>query len=208
MSSESEQDDTRREIMGATYRALCKHGYANLTMQDIADEFDKSKSLLHYHYDTKDDLMLAFLDHVIGWIGDRLEESETEEPLDRLREYLDRFVIKPGEEEESFSLALLELRLQAVHHPGFREKLQAHYESNVETAARILDDGIEEEVFKPVDTHAVAEMLYTSMTGASAYQVTLGASQATTSMRDALLRFVVTDLLVEPADGRIETEVS
>jgi len=35
-------------------------------MQDIADECSKSKSLLHYHYDTKEDLLVAFLDHVIS----------------------------------------------------------------------------------------------------------------------------------------------
>ncbi|MFQ3319213.1 MAG: AcrR family transcriptional regulator [Natronomonas sp.] len=31
-------EETRERIMEATYRALCAHGYASLTMQDIADE--------------------------------------------------------------------------------------------------------------------------------------------------------------------------
>ena len=31
-------EETRERIMDATYRALCTHGYAALTMQDIADE--------------------------------------------------------------------------------------------------------------------------------------------------------------------------
>ena len=35
------------EIMQGVYRALCAHGYADLTMQDIADECDCSTSLLH-----------------------------------------------------------------------------------------------------------------------------------------------------------------
>jgi AcrR family transcriptional regulator len=130
------QPDTHEEIMGATYRALCKHGYAHLTMQDIADEFDKSRSLLHYHYDTKEELLLAFVDNIVGYIGDRLAESETEEPLERLEEYVDRFVIEPGEEDrETFALALLELRVQAVHNEAFRERLATHYETNVQTVS-------------------------------------------------------------------------
>jgi len=36
MSQESKQ-----EIMDATYIALCKHGYAELSIQKIADESDK-----------------------------------------------------------------------------------------------------------------------------------------------------------------------
>lgn len=147
-----EQADTHDAIMRATYRALCKHGYANLTMQDIADELDKSRSLLHYHYDTKEDLLLAFLDNLIGWIGAHLDETDTEEPPERLKEYIDKFVIDPGQSgRETFALALLELRLQAVHNEAFREKLTAHYEENIETVAEIIDDDIETGVFQETD---------------------------------------------------------
>ena len=198
------QPDTHEEIMGATYRALCKHGYAHLTMQDIADEFDKSRSLLHYHYDTKEELLLAFVDNIVGYIGDRLAESETEEPLERLEEYVDRFVIEPGEEDrETFALALLELRVQAVHNEAFRERLATHYETNVQTVADIVADGIEAGVFREVDPDATGEAIYTALVGARMYQVTLGAERASRRMRDQLAEFVVDDLLTdgrEPAD--------
>jgi len=198
------QPDTHEEIMGATYRALCKHGYAHLTMQDIADEFDKSRSLLHYHYDTKEELLLAFVDNIVGYIGDRLAESETEEPLERLEEYVDRFVIEPGEEDrETFALALLELRVQAVHNEEFRERLATHYETNVQTVADIVADGVEAGVFREVDPDATGEAIYTALVGARMYQVTLGAEHASRRMRDSLAEFVVDDLLT---DGREPAE--
>ncbi len=190
--------ETHDAIMGATYHALCEHGYADLTMQDIADEFDKSRSLLHYHYDTKEELLLAFLDHLMGWIGDRLAESDTEEPLERLEEFVDKFVVDPGEEErETFALALLELRVQAAHNEAFREKLAAHYRGNVEAVATIIADGIEAGVFHPVDPEETGEAIYTALVGARMYQVTLGAENATRRMRDAVATFVVDDLLVD-----------
>lgn len=192
-----ESSDTRDEIMSATYRALCKHGYANLTMQDIAAEFDKSKSLLHYHYDTKEDLLLAFIDHLIGWIGDRLAETDTEEPRERLVEFVERFVIEPDEDRrQSFALALLELRLQAVHNEAFREKLAAHYEGNVETAAEIIADGIDAGVFREVDPYRTGEAIYTALVGARMYQVTLGAEHATEHMAAALRTYVVEGLVI------------
>jgi AcrR family transcriptional regulator len=205
MASEVDvQGDTHREIMGATYHALCKHGYAHLTMQDIADEFDKSRSLLHYHYDTKEELMLAFVDNTVGWVGARLAESSTEEPLGRLEEYIDGFVIEPGEEErETFALALLELRVQAVHNDQFREKLATHYQTNVDTVAEIIADGIEAGVFHEVDAAEVGEGIYTSLVGARMYQVTLGAQHASRRMRDQIAEFVVDDLL---ADDRAVAE--
>jgi len=201
MASEVDvQGDTHREIMGATYHALCKHGYAHLTMQDIADEFDKSRSLLHYHYDTKEELMLAFVDNTVGWVGARLAESETEDPLGRLEEYVDGFVIEPGEEDrETFALALLELRVQAVHNDQFREKLSTHYQTNVDTVAEIIADGVDAGVFRAVDPEEVGETIYTALVGARMYQVTLGARHASRRMRDQIAEFVVDDLL---ADGR------
>jgi len=190
--------DTHDAIMGATYRALREHGYAALTMQDIADEFEKSPSLIHYHYDTKADLLLAFVDRMVGWIGDRLAETGTEDPLERLEGYVDRFVIEPGEEDrETFALAILELRVQAVHRPQFREKLLAHYERNVETVSGIIADGIEADVFRDVDPDRVGEAIYTALLGARMYQVTLGAEDASRRMREAIAEFVITDLLGE-----------
>jgi AcrR family transcriptional regulator len=200
MAPGSEGGETHDAIMEATYRALCAHGYASLTMQDIADEFDKSRSLLHYHYDTKEELLLAFLDHLIGWIGEHLSESETEAPLERLEEFVEKFVIDPDEEgRRTFALALLELRIQAAHNEQFREKLAAHYRENVATVARIVAAGIESGAFRPVDPEATGEMIYTALVGARMYQVTLGATHATRQMADSLAEFVVTDLLADPA---------
>jgi AcrR family transcriptional regulator len=173
-------------------------------MQDIADEFDKSRPLLHYHYDTKDELMLAFVDNMIGWVGGQLAQSDTEDPLDRMEAYIDGFVIDPGEEDrETFALALLELRVQAVHNDEFRSRLSRHYENNVGTVADIIADGIEAEVFREVDPDEVGEFVYTSLVGARMYQVTMGAQHASRRARDALAEFVVDDLLV---DGRTTGE--
>lgn len=206
-SGEVEAPDSRQEIMAATYHALCKHGFAHLTMQDIADEMEKSRPLLHYHYDTKDELLESFLDHIIGWIGDRLAESETEHPVGRLAEFIDRFVIPPDEEEQ-FALALLELRLQAVHNEVFREKLTEHYRENVATVESIIEDGIEAGVFHRVDAHAVGESIYTAMVGAATYQTTLEAGNATERMAAQVWTWCETGLVTPDARSDVAIDVS
>jgi AcrR family transcriptional regulator len=150
--------------------------------------------------------MLAFVDNMIGWVGGQLAESETEDPLDRMEEYIDGFVIDPGDEDrETFALALLELRVQAVHNEQFREKLAVHYENNVGTVADIVADGVETGVFRDVDPEAVGEFVYTSLVGARMYQVTMSAEHASRRLRDNLAAFVVDNLL---ADGRATSEYS
>ncbi len=181
-SAGDESQESHEQMMRATYRALCAHGFANLTMQDIADEMGKSRTLLHYHYDTKDELLNAYLDRMIGWLGDRLAASETEHPVDRLAEYIHFFVIDPDEEAQSFARAIIEMRLQAVHNETFREKLTNHYEENVAAVAGIIEDGIESGMFQEVDPSAAGEAIYTAMVGARSYQITLDAGDATARM--------------------------
>ena len=82
-------EETRERIMDATYRALCEYGYASLTMQDIADECDCSTSLLHYHFDTKDDLLVALLDHLISRFEERVS-PENDDPRDQLVDLAER----------------------------------------------------------------------------------------------------------------------
>lgn len=47
--------------MVATYRVLCEHGYAGLTLQRIAERFSKGKSLLSYRCGNTDELLVEFL---------------------------------------------------------------------------------------------------------------------------------------------------
>ncbi|QLH79707.1 TetR family transcriptional regulator [Halosimplex rubrum] len=83
---------TPEAIMGATYRALCEHGYADLTMQDIADESDKSKASLHYHFDTKEELLLAFLDHLYDAFTDDVGTTDGDDAVERLVRFVDELL--------------------------------------------------------------------------------------------------------------------
>ncbi|MFP4590977.1 MAG: TetR/AcrR family transcriptional regulator [Halobacteriales archaeon] len=170
--------ETKEAIMAATYRAVCTHGFADVTMQDIADEFDKSKSLLHYHFDTKEDLLLAFLHHLVDEFEANLA-SLLERPIppeDRLREYLEWFAVEPEEAERtSLHLALLELRSQAQRNPRFREPFRRSDRLGRAAFADILEEGQGTGRFDAeVDVEALARLCYATMDGARARQLTLG----------------------------------
>ena len=119
--------ETRERIMDATYRALCEHGYASLTMQDIADECDCSTSLLHYHFDTKAELLVELLAHLLDRFQERVSEADPEDPRDRLVQLVDAFLFggddRGIEEHRAFHAALLELRAQSPHTEAFRAQL-------------------------------------------------------------------------------------
>ena len=56
-------EDTKERIVAGAYRALIRDGYANTTVKDIAIESGVAPGLVHYYFATKEDLLVAAIDH-------------------------------------------------------------------------------------------------------------------------------------------------
>jgi len=184
--------------MDATYRALCAHGYADLTMQDIADETDRSKAALHYHFDGKQDLLLSFLRHLRERFAARTAEPSGATPADRLVALL-RTVLDPADEDDQqFTTALMEIKAQAPYRDGYREELRAIDDGFHEQVRGIVADGVAAGQFgDDVDPDEVATFVLTQVHGTWTRSVAVGADVA--AMRERLVAYVA-ELLVEDAD--------
>jgi len=188
--------DAAEEIMCATYRALCSHGYADLTMQDIADESSKSKAALHYHYDSKHDLLCAFLDYLYEQFVERTADIEAGDPREELLALIDVVLQKSEDEPETFETALLEIRAQAPYEPGFRERLQRFETYLVDAFVEVLSAGRAEGTFAAdVEPEDTARFLVTVLTGAATERVTVGHSVECT--QGMLRSYVKRHLLAE-----------
>src|SRR3981081_1639360 len=56
-------DQTKERIVAAAYRALVKRGYHATAMKDIAAEAGVAPGLAHYYFETKEDLLVAAIEH-------------------------------------------------------------------------------------------------------------------------------------------------
>lgn len=189
MSEDTDRPESHEEIMWATHQALCTHGYADLTLRKIAAESSKSHSLLAYHYDTKDDLIEAYLDFLIELLHDVIEDADGTHPhpLERLDEFLDYFTVGTEVYPASLQVAFLELQMMALRNEGLRQKLAEHDRDNFELLAEILNDGIEEGVFRAdIDPDACAKFILLSVMGASEHETTGGIEGLTDDVRTFL----------------------
>jgi AcrR family transcriptional regulator len=168
--------DRTDDIMCATYRALCRHGYADLTMQDIADEWEKSKAALHYHYDTKRGLLLAFLDHLFESYTARVADPGEGDAVDRLRGLLDDALDPPRTAAgEELRTALFEIKARAPHDDDFRTRLERFDRYLHGEVERIVADGVETGVFRSdVDPATTATLLVTFVDGGHSRRIVLG----------------------------------
>lgn len=175
---DEDSEDTETALMAATYRALCEHGYADLTIQKIGVEFEKSNSLLYHHYDGKDELLVDFLEYMLDQYEANIPFEEVEDPWAKLQGLLDH-VLAPtlDEERDNFTSAMIELRAQAAHDPVYREAFTRHDEIFHERLAGTVSDGIEDGRFRDVDPDDVASFLQTTFVGAMMRRVTTDAEE-------------------------------
>ncbi|GAB7010735.1 TetR/AcrR family transcriptional regulator [Halorubrum trueperi] len=164
--------DPDEEIMRATYRALQEHGYADLTIKRIAEEYGKSTAAVHYHYDTKDDLLATFLDYILDRFVDTIHEVETTDPEQRLELLLDKLLTEP-EDHHDLLIAVLEMRSQAPYKEAFADRFQQNDEYVRYMLRTVIDHGISEGIFTDVDSTHVARALMTIVDGGRTRAVVL-----------------------------------
>ncbi|MGB9965404.1 TetR/AcrR family transcriptional regulator [Halobacterium sp. CBA1126] len=185
------------EILDATYRALCEHGYADLTVQDIADASTKSKATVHYHYDSKQELFEAFLEDLYEEYTDRVDEVSGETHREQLLALV-AFSLADGDDEPGidFRTAMLEIKAQAPYDEGFRRRLRRFDRYLADRIAEVVAAGVEAGEFRDdVDPERAAEFVVTTVEGAHTRRVAV--DQPLNRVRETLAEYVETHLVAD-----------
>lgn len=189
--------DTREAIMKATYLALCEHGYAGLTIARIAEDFEKSKSLLYHHYESKDELLLDFVSFMIEGFERSVPAPETDAAADRLQRVFEHALgAMAADDSRDFLQALVELRAQAAHDARFREQFTDNDQLVHDRFVEIIESGIESGEFRAVDSDRVASLLLATLSGGINQQATSDIDQ-TEAIREELDRYMTEVLKAE-----------
>lgn len=159
---------TQDQILEATYNALHQYGYAGLSIQRIADFTEISKSSIYYHFENKNELLLAFLEAVLQNVRHRFDFESRADPVADLNNFINQIFnsIDPETEEETVPIgAYIEIRSQAVWNDAYRERI-----TDIDTALKeqfrsILCRGVDQGVMKDIDMNQVGEFLVTMLTG-------------------------------------------
>jgi TetR/AcrR family transcriptional repressor of nem operon len=173
-------DDTATEILAATYRALCRHGYADLTLADVADEADRSKAAIHYYYD-REALFVEFLDFLYERYTVRLPSVDGGTPRDQLSALLAAVLTDEGAApDQRLRTALLAVRAQAPYDDAVQTRLSNFDAVRYERLRDIIAAGVESGEFDAtVEPAVAAEFLVTAVTGAHTRRVAVKRSSET-----------------------------
>ena len=188
------------EILEATFDALCRYGYADLTLRKIAAEFDKSRSLIYYHYRTKEELFAALVPYLIDRYEERMALDDVEDPVARLDRYVETALFGPDDpdfDHWAFHTALLEFRVQANHNESLRPAIEESYARVVDIVTAIVAEGIEGGSFRDVDATVAAKLVVGAIDAARTLKIVGVDETAPETFHEAIGEFVLPRLYAE-----------
>jgi AcrR family transcriptional regulator len=141
--------DARSKILAAAVECIVRDGLARVRMASIARTAGVSAGLLHYHFDTKEQLfgeVLTYSHEVSAELNQRAMADAGDGAAERLSSFLDRCL--PSDQQRADEWLLWqELALLCIRDPHLAKVGADLYEDLYATIADIVRDGIASGVF-------------------------------------------------------------
>jgi AcrR family transcriptional regulator len=196
--------DTREAIMEATFRAISEHGYADLRMRDIGEEMDRTRQVIHYHFDGKYDLLSHFLEYVIEQYEGSVEVDPDAPPREELDARIDQCLFGPDFDDFSHwdrMKVYHELFTHAQNDETHRAIFNDHYERIRSSITEVVEEGMAQGVFREVDAARMGQLITDVIHAARGRRLSLGHEDAPEEARKAIDEFVLDSLVVDDADA-------
>lgn len=89
MPRPSNTEARKRQIVEALMTVMATSGYAGATIPLIAKEAGLTSGLVHYHFDSKQSILIALVQHMVELIDVRFRAINTKDPVEQLCAYID-----------------------------------------------------------------------------------------------------------------------
>jgi TetR/AcrR family transcriptional regulator, transcriptional repressor of bet genes len=121
------EEERKQQILEAAYRVATRRGLGSMTVRQVAAEAELSLGLIHFHFKTKDALLVALL----GWVLEtttvlRVTPAVTAipSPLERLLTLLRQEMNRLTRDRRRIHL-FFDFWLLGTRHPQIRKKMRA-----------------------------------------------------------------------------------
>jgi AcrR family transcriptional regulator len=159
--------ETRERILDAAVRRIAREGIDEVRIARIAMDAGVSAALVHYHFDSREALLVEALEHSFVIAGDQrmaIEGPPVAAPEVRLRALIDACLPEPGAQRDDF-LLWAELWLRAARRPELSETAGRLYARLHAWARDVLDDGVARGTFRVADAAQISDRLLALIDG-------------------------------------------
>jgi AcrR family transcriptional regulator len=159
--------DARERILDAAVRRIAREGIDEVRIARIAMDAGVSAALVHYHFDSREALLVEALEHSFELAGDQrmaVAGDPAAPPETRLRALIDACLPEPGAQRDDF-LLWAELWLRAGRRPELAETAGRLYARLHDWARAVLEDGAARGAFTVADPTRTTDRLLALIDG-------------------------------------------
>ena len=151
--------ERRSEILETTCEVVIARGFAATRIADVAKRLNVSSSLIHYHFDSKEQLLAEAFEHYaqkdVAEMEGEIENAPT--ALGKLERVIQNYVPEGSDDVEW--MLWIDGWGEALRNPMMRKISQQLDEQSTELVARIIRSGVESGEFTCPDPNAAAMRL-------------------------------------------------
>lgn len=161
--TEEELERRRHEIFARTVHLFIENGFRETSMREIAETAGMGKSSLYDYFRTKDDILLWAMEDEILDLTTAAQEiaSQPIPAIERLRQIMQKHLEYLVTSKEFYLKLSFEVQRLAINS---QKRIQTRRHAYQDLIGRLVEDGIQEGAFRPVDSLLVARLLITALT--------------------------------------------
>jgi TetR/AcrR family transcriptional repressor of bet genes len=172
---------------------MARQGYEKATIQAIAAEAGLAPGLLHYHFNSKQEILVSLVTTLADYAQQRFAQlaGEAEDPAVRLRAYIEaRLGLGPGAAPEIVA-AWVMIGAEAVRQPEVREAFQKAVATELALLTDLLTDCLRQRGRPAAGAGHIAAGVLAMMQGAYQLASAAGELMPTGYAAEAALRFAM-----------------
>lgn len=168
MSRKSNTEARRAEIVDALLAVMAQQGYEKATIQAIAKQAGLAPGLIHYHFKSKQEILLALVQTIASYAQQRYQSvaGEAQAPMARLQAYLNAQLGLGEGAAPQMVAAWVMIGAEAVRQAEVREVYQTVIAAELASLEQMLADCLAEQGRSKEAAPSLAAGLLALMAGA------------------------------------------
>jgi AcrR family transcriptional regulator len=160
-----EQQRRRKEIFDASVYLFLDKGFNETSMREIAEAAGIGKSTLYDYFSSKDDILLSFVEEELQRLTEEMKEiaNLNVAAMEKLRQMMFAYMEYLAKNEDFYMKLSLEVQRMAQQSI---ESIQRKRHALQDLLRGMIDEGIREGYFRPVDSLLATRVIFTALTPA------------------------------------------
>ncbi len=164
-----DKEEKKQQILEAAIRVFAKFGLPNTRMLHIAQAAGIGKGTIYEYFRSKEDLFIAAFNAFVKESNTRIEKRvrQIHDPEEKLRAYFRGWVEIADSDVMELADIMLDMWAEGIRSTEGKDKfnLKGMYENYREQIVQILDEGVRQKKFKPMDTTIVSSIIIGTLDG-------------------------------------------